>query len=58
MDATDFPNDLVQTQAAWNATYDRSPHPAPVDTTAAGDRSALGRLRVAGAAAPRRPSAR
>jgi hypothetical protein len=21
MDATDFPDDLVQTQAAWNATY-------------------------------------
>ncbi|GAA3754041.1 hypothetical protein [Streptomyces tremellae] len=22
MDATDFPDDLVRTQAAWNATYD------------------------------------
>jgi hypothetical protein len=26
MDVTDFPDDLVRTQAAWNATYD-------VDTT-------------------------
>ncbi|MGW5491627.1 hypothetical protein [Streptomyces olivaceoviridis] len=34
MDVTDFPDDLVQTQAVWNATT-RSPHPAPPrDTTA------------------------
>lgn len=29
MDVTDFPDDLVQTQAAWNATYAAlaTPHP-------------------------------
>ncbi|MFJ3365729.1 hypothetical protein [Streptomyces anthocyanicus] len=34
MDATDFPHDLVQTQAAWNATYDALAAPRPRDTTA------------------------
>jgi hypothetical protein len=34
MDATDFPDDLVQTQAAWNATYDALAAPRPRDTTA------------------------
>jgi hypothetical protein len=33
MDATDFPDDLVQTQAAWNATYDALSAPRPRDTT-------------------------
>ncbi|MER7966828.1 hypothetical protein [Streptomyces ardesiacus] len=34
MDATDFPDDLAQTQAAWNATYDSLAGPRPRDTTA------------------------
>jgi hypothetical protein len=34
MDATDFPDDLVQTQAAWNATYDALAAPRPRDTAA------------------------
>ncbi|MFC7896789.1 hypothetical protein [Streptomyces sp. NPDC057381] len=34
MYATDFPNDLVQTQAAWNATYDALAAPRPRDITA------------------------
>jgi hypothetical protein len=34
MDATDFPDDLVQTQAAWNATYNALAAPRPRDTTA------------------------
>lgn len=34
MDVTDFPDDLVQTQAAWNATYDALAAPRPRDTTA------------------------
>ena len=34
MDAIDFPDDLVQTQAAWNATYDALAAPRPRDTTA------------------------
>ncbi|OII61419.1 hypothetical protein BJP40_05425 [Streptomyces sp. CC53] len=34
MDVTDFPDDLVQTQAAWNATYDALSAPRPRDTTA------------------------
>ncbi|PZG96163.1 hypothetical protein C1I97_26435 [Streptomyces sp. NTH33] len=34
MDVTDFPDDLVQTQAAWNATYDALAAPRPSDTTA------------------------
>ncbi|MFL9659691.1 hypothetical protein ACJ7VE_39060 [Streptomyces sp. PB17] len=34
MDATDFPHDLVQTQAAWNATYNALTAPRPHDTTA------------------------
>ncbi|MFI7872353.1 hypothetical protein [Streptomyces salinarius] len=34
MDVTDFPDDLVQTQAAWNATYDALAAPRPCDTTA------------------------
>lgn len=33
MDAKDFPHDLVQTQAAWNATYDALTAPRPNDTT-------------------------
>ncbi|MYX48606.1 hypothetical protein [Streptomyces sp. SID8385] len=33
MDVTDFPDDLVQTQAAWNTTYDALA-PRPRDTTA------------------------
>ncbi|MCA1221929.1 hypothetical protein [Streptomyces sp. 8L] len=33
MDAIDFPDDLVQTQAAWNATYDALAAPRPRDTT-------------------------
>ncbi|WP_327259917.1 MULTISPECIES: hypothetical protein [unclassified Streptomyces] len=31
---TDFPDDLVQTQPAWNATYDALAAPRPRDTTA------------------------
>ncbi|AEY94134.1 hypothetical protein SHJG_p1003 (plasmid) [Streptomyces hygroscopicus subsp. jinggangensis 5008] len=31
---TDFPDDLVQTQAAWNATYAALAAPRPRDTTA------------------------
>ncbi|MGW1684283.1 hypothetical protein ACWCPO_06970 [Streptomyces albidoflavus] len=34
MDVTDFPDDLVQTQAAWNATYDALAAPRPRDTSA------------------------
>ncbi|GAB3181584.1 hypothetical protein GCM10027162_36680 [Streptomyces incanus] len=34
MDVTDFPDDLVQTQAAWNATYDAFAAPRPRDTAA------------------------
>ncbi len=34
MDATDFPDDLVQTQAAWNTTYDALAAPRPRDTAA------------------------
>jgi len=34
MDATDFPDDLVQTKAAWNATYNALAAPRPRDTTA------------------------
>ncbi|MFJ8941091.1 hypothetical protein ACIRL0_36155 [Streptomyces sp. NPDC102365] len=34
MDVIDFPDDLVQTQAAWNATYDALAAPRPRDTTA------------------------
>ncbi|MFG3013776.1 hypothetical protein ACGFZB_25715 [Streptomyces cinerochromogenes] len=34
MDVTDFPDDLVQTQAAWNATYDALAAPRPRDITA------------------------
>ncbi|MFD8006125.1 hypothetical protein [Streptomyces mirabilis] len=34
MDATDFPDDLVQTQAAWNATYSALAAPQHRDTTA------------------------
>ncbi|WP_331750563.1 hypothetical protein [Streptomyces albidoflavus] len=34
MDVTDFPDDLVQTQAAWNTTYDALAAPRPRDTTA------------------------
>ncbi|MEU7429096.1 hypothetical protein [Streptomyces sp. NPDC040750] len=33
MDATDFPDDLVQTQAAWNATYNALAAHRPRDTT-------------------------
>ncbi|MFE9679765.1 hypothetical protein ACFYO5_37655 [Streptomyces sp. NPDC006259] len=32
MDVTDFPDDLVQTQAAWNATYNALAGPRPRDT--------------------------
>ncbi|MFE2943451.1 hypothetical protein ACFXKG_31020 [Streptomyces sp. NPDC059255] len=34
MDPKDFPDDLVQTQAAWNATYNALAAPRPRDTTA------------------------
>ncbi|MEV7077843.1 hypothetical protein AB0N88_04700 [Streptomyces sp. NPDC093516] len=34
MDVTDFPDDLVRTQAAWNATYQALAAPRPRDTTA------------------------
>ncbi|MEW2121792.1 hypothetical protein AB0945_43085 [Streptomyces sp. NPDC005474] len=34
MDATDFPDDLVQTQHAFNATYAALTAPHPRDTTA------------------------
>lgn len=34
MDVTDFPDDLVQTQAAWNTTYDALAAPRPRDTSA------------------------
>ncbi|MEV4975388.1 hypothetical protein [Streptomyces scopuliridis] len=34
MDVTDFPDDLVQMQAAWNAAYDALAAPRPSDTTA------------------------
>jgi hypothetical protein len=34
MDVTDFPDDLVQTQTAWNATYEALAAPRPRDTTA------------------------
>ncbi|MET9515562.1 hypothetical protein [Streptomyces sp. NPDC002994] len=34
MDVTDFPDDLVQTQAAWNATYAALAALRPRDTTA------------------------
>ncbi|MFF9547982.1 hypothetical protein ACF1B4_30860 [Streptomyces albidoflavus] len=33
MDVTDFPDDLVQTQAAWNTTYDALAAPRPHDNT-------------------------
>ncbi len=32
MDVTDFPDDLVQTQAAWNATYEALAAPRPHGT--------------------------
>jgi hypothetical protein len=32
--ATDFPHDLVQTQSAWNATYDALAAHRPHDTAA------------------------
>ncbi|MFF9162093.1 hypothetical protein ACF081_17745 [Streptomyces longwoodensis] len=34
MDVNDFPDDLVQTQAAWNTTYQALAAPRPRDTTA------------------------
>ncbi|WP_329351862.1 hypothetical protein OG226_41225 [Streptomyces sp. NBC_01261] len=34
MNETDFPDDLVQTQAAWNATYHALAAPRSCDTTA------------------------
>ncbi|MFE2204531.1 hypothetical protein [Streptomyces rubiginosohelvolus] len=34
MDATAFPDDLVQTQHAWNATYAALTAPRPHDSTA------------------------
>ncbi|MEU6602936.1 hypothetical protein [Streptomyces flaveolus] len=34
MDVTDFPDDLVQTQATWNATYAALAAPRPCDTAA------------------------
>ncbi|MEU9640118.1 hypothetical protein ACGFZZ_36830 [Streptomyces tendae] len=34
MDAIDFPDDLVQTQAAWNVTYQALAAPCPRDTAA------------------------
>ncbi|MEU5289406.1 hypothetical protein AB0G97_36225 [Streptomyces sp. NPDC020755] len=34
MDATAFPDDLMQTQKAWNATYAALAVPRPRDTTA------------------------
>ncbi len=34
MDVTDFPDDLVQTQVDWNATYQALAAPRPRDTTA------------------------
>ncbi|MFI1294334.1 hypothetical protein ACH4VM_39200 [Streptomyces sp. NPDC020792] len=34
MDATDFPDDLVQVQYAWNATYDALAASRSRDTTA------------------------
>ncbi|MGX1887265.1 hypothetical protein [Streptomyces sp. NPDC055287] len=34
MDVTDFLDDLVQTQAAWNATYQALAAPRPLETTA------------------------
>ncbi|MEV0981996.1 hypothetical protein [Streptomyces sp. NPDC049915] len=34
MDTIDFPNDLVQTQAAWNATYNALAAPYRRDSTA------------------------
>lgn len=34
MDATDFPDDLVQTQATWNVTYNALAGPRHRDTTA------------------------
>lgn len=33
MDVNDFPDDLVQTQAAWNAAYQALAAPHPCDTT-------------------------
>ncbi|OPG10968.1 hypothetical protein B1R27_00180 [Streptomyces sp. GKU 895] len=33
MDLIDFPDDLVQTQAAWNATYQALAAPSPRNTT-------------------------
>ncbi|MEU9646754.1 hypothetical protein [Streptomyces sp. NPDC048188] len=35
MDATGFPDDLVQTQAAWNATYQALAAPRPRSNTTA-----------------------
>ncbi|WP_413254375.1 hypothetical protein [Streptomyces europaeiscabiei] len=34
MDSTDFPDDLVQMQHAWNAAYEALAAPRPRDTTA------------------------
>ncbi|MGW3459851.1 hypothetical protein ACWDE9_09750, partial [Streptomyces olivaceoviridis] len=34
MDVTDFPDDLVRTQAAWNATYQALAAPRHRDTAA------------------------
>ncbi|MFG2632252.1 hypothetical protein [Streptomyces sp. NPDC048473] len=34
MDVTDFPDDLVQAQRAWDATYDALAARRPCDTTA------------------------
>ena len=34
MDASDFPDDLVRTQQAWNATYRALAAPGPRNTTA------------------------
>lgn len=34
MDATDFPDDLIQTQHAWTATYTALAAPRPDDTAA------------------------
>ncbi|WP_328834766.1 hypothetical protein [Streptomyces europaeiscabiei] len=34
MDVTDFPDDLVRTQYAWNTTYDALATPRPRDTAA------------------------
>ncbi|GGY13665.1 hypothetical protein GCM10010510_69640 [Streptomyces anandii JCM 4720] len=55
MDLTDFPDDLVQTQTAWNDTYQALAAPRPRNTTALRRRLLLLSVRLGGTPTGRRP---